>query len=158
MADRHSSEQMHPADTGPDYRDADDNPASIVACPDCGQMEWWTQEEMIDHGHCRAASGPCEICEDWSQAESDDLPYKVYSERGEYLSACRYPEDASEIIAGRGMHGMTIRYGHSPNKCVWVEGEEEAPASESRDFVAAVTWDCMISNTYKTAPSPDLTR
>jgi predicted RNA-binding Zn-ribbon protein involved in translation (DUF1610 family) len=53
---------MHPTDTGPEYRDEDDRPARLVLCPDCGQMEWWTEEECRDHGKCRATPGPCPVC------------------------------------------------------------------------------------------------
>lgn len=49
----------HPTTTGPDYRDADGNPARLVLCPDCGQMEWWTEAECNDHGKCRASNAPC---------------------------------------------------------------------------------------------------
>ena len=49
----------HPTTTGPDYRDADGNPARLVLCPDCGQMEWWTEPECNDHGRCRASNAPC---------------------------------------------------------------------------------------------------
>ena len=50
---------MHPDNTGPDTPDV-----RLVQCPECGQMEWWTEEECRDHGRCRATSGPCPVCED----------------------------------------------------------------------------------------------
>jgi hypothetical protein len=59
---------------------------------------------------------------------------KIYSKTGEYLAACRYPEDAAALVAARG-EGATIREGHSPKHTVWTEGKEEHPASESFDFV-----------------------
>lgn len=38
----------------------------LVRCPDCGQMEWWDESELSDHGHCRsrgqAALDDCEAC------------------------------------------------------------------------------------------------
>ena len=36
----------HPERTGPNDR--------LIHCPDCGQMEWWTEEETFDHGYCRS--------------------------------------------------------------------------------------------------------
>lgn len=39
--------RLHPPNAGPGY------PAHAVRCPDCGQMEWWTVEETVDHGRCR---------------------------------------------------------------------------------------------------------
>ena len=52
---------MHPI-TGPDYID-DDGPALLIQCPDCGQLEWWTQRETEDHGYCRtAAPYECPAC------------------------------------------------------------------------------------------------
>jgi len=54
----------HPMNTGPDYRDADGEPAVLVRCPDCGQIEWWAAEELRDHGLCRTRGGPCPECED----------------------------------------------------------------------------------------------
>ncbi|MHB9150771.1 MAG: HAL/PAL/TAL family ammonia-lyase [Thermoleophilia bacterium] len=53
--------QFHPLDTGPDYTDAEGRPAQLVCCPACGQMEWWTQGEVEDHGKCRAAAA-CKVC------------------------------------------------------------------------------------------------
>lgn len=52
----------HPTNTGPEYRDADGEPAQLVHCPDCGQTEWWTAEECRDHGICRAVGGICPVC------------------------------------------------------------------------------------------------
>jgi len=54
---------LHPTDTGPDYRDEDGSPPTLVKCPDCGQMEWWTEAEMMDHGRCRTGQYPC-ACDD----------------------------------------------------------------------------------------------
>lgn len=36
-----------------------DQDARLVRCPDCGQMEWWSEAELIDHGRCRAGLYPC---------------------------------------------------------------------------------------------------
>lgn len=57
----------HPTNTDPGYRYADGMPARIVRCPDCGQMEWSTEEECSDHGKCRARNAPCEVCEETQQ-------------------------------------------------------------------------------------------
>jgi histidine ammonia-lyase len=54
--------KAHPPDTGPDYTDAEGRPAQLVCCPACGQMEWWTQGEVEDHGKCRAAAESCKVC------------------------------------------------------------------------------------------------
>jgi len=50
---------MHPTDTGPGWVDSEGRPARMVRCPDCGQLEWWTEQECQDHGKCRAKGGPC---------------------------------------------------------------------------------------------------
>lgn len=34
----------------------------VVVCPDCGQLEIWTDEECRDHGQCRSAGGACPVC------------------------------------------------------------------------------------------------
>jgi predicted RNA-binding Zn-ribbon protein involved in translation (DUF1610 family) len=35
----------------------------VVRCPDCGQLELWTDQEVRDHGQCRsAAERPCPVC------------------------------------------------------------------------------------------------
>jgi len=52
---------QHPTDTGPDYRDENGQPARLIRCPECGQMEWWTEEENSDHGLCRASGKPCPV-------------------------------------------------------------------------------------------------
>ena len=36
----------HPDQTGPTDE--------LVQCPACGQMEWWGEEETVDHGYCRS--------------------------------------------------------------------------------------------------------
>ncbi len=36
--------------------------AELVRCPDCGQMELWTVEELQDHGQCRSVYDPCPAC------------------------------------------------------------------------------------------------
>lgn len=56
-------DERHPRNTGPDYRDDDGYPARVVVCPNCGQMEWWTEAECADHGLCRT-TGTCECTED----------------------------------------------------------------------------------------------
>lgn len=35
----------------------------LVRCPDCGQLEIWTDDELSDHGKCRASTDPCPVCE-----------------------------------------------------------------------------------------------
>ena len=34
----------------------------IVICPDCGQMEIWSEQECSDHGLCRRSGKPCPVC------------------------------------------------------------------------------------------------
>jgi len=53
---------MHPDDLT--FRDVEDGEAAIVVCPDCGQMEIWSIEERIDHGHCRASGATCPLCDE----------------------------------------------------------------------------------------------
>jgi len=36
--------------------------AQVVRCPDCGAMEIWCEAEINDHGLCRSAGRPCEVC------------------------------------------------------------------------------------------------
>lgn len=48
---------LHPATLFPGQ------PATrVVVCPDCGQLEAWTDEECRDHGQCRSAGGACPVC------------------------------------------------------------------------------------------------
>ena len=53
---------LHPETTGPDYADPYGDPAQLVSCPDCGQIEWWTGDELIAHGKCRVQDGDCPVC------------------------------------------------------------------------------------------------
>ena len=46
-----------------------DRDTEIVRCPDCGQMEVWTIDELADHGRCRSTDRPC-VCDE----TVDDLP------------------------------------------------------------------------------------
>ena len=39
--------------------------AVMVTCPDCGQLEVWSEQESNDHGLCRARGGAC-----WCEAGS----------------------------------------------------------------------------------------
>ena len=50
---------MHPTTTGPGWVDQDGNPARVICCPDCGQLEWWTDTECGDHGRCRTGRYAC---------------------------------------------------------------------------------------------------
>jgi len=34
----------------------------VVRCPDCGQMEIWSEQECSDHGLCRRSGKPCPVC------------------------------------------------------------------------------------------------
>jgi hypothetical protein len=51
---------MHPTNTNVATR----TDLRLIRCPDCGQMEWWTEEECADHGKCRASAAPCPVCPD----------------------------------------------------------------------------------------------
>jgi len=63
--------------------------------------------------------------------------WKVYSAEGEYVASVKYLEDAAALIVAHG-DGATIRHGHARrDQALWVEGNEEIPASESYDRVAA---------------------
>ena len=31
----------------------------LVRCEECGQMEWWTEAELRDHGWCRSRGREC---------------------------------------------------------------------------------------------------
>ncbi len=42
----------------------------LVRCPDCGQLEVWTEEESFDHGLCRSAGCACWCQEDGEQEET----------------------------------------------------------------------------------------
>ena len=39
-----------------------DEGSVIVLCPDCGQMETWSEAETSDHGKCRASREACPVC------------------------------------------------------------------------------------------------
>ena len=60
--------------------------------------------------------------------------YKVFNPSGEYVAACKHPEDAAALVALYGT-GSAIKYGHG--KAVWREGKEAIPAGESYDVVAS---------------------
>lgn len=63
-------------------------------------------------------------------------PYwKVFNPRGEYVAACKLPEDAAAIIAAYGP-GATLRAGHAKKETVWTEGVDGV-AGESYDAVGA---------------------
>jgi hypothetical protein len=64
--------------------------------------------------------------------------FKVYKDSGEYVAACKYPEDAAAIVASYG-DGATIRLGH--RRVIWQEGSETQPAGESYDYVYQVVMD-----------------
>ena len=42
--------------------------AVMVTCPDCGQLEVWSEQESNDHGLCRAKGGVC-WCEGFTVGE-----------------------------------------------------------------------------------------
>lgn len=55
------SPMAHPI-VGADYTD-DDGIAQLVQCPDCSQMEWWSANEVLDHGKCRTLPiDGCDAC------------------------------------------------------------------------------------------------
>lgn len=58
--------------------------------------------------------------------------YKIFNPEGEYVAACKYPEEAAALMTFLG-DGAEIRDGHT--KVVWTEGSELQPAAESYDFV-----------------------
>lgn len=51
-------ERLHPRDLRPGDPDV-----VLVRCPDCGQLEWWSEAELLDHSRCRSGSAPCPLCE-----------------------------------------------------------------------------------------------
>ena len=54
-----STVTRHPAETGPDYPDDYGIPARLIRSTDCGQLEWWSDDECSDHGRCRTGAAPC---------------------------------------------------------------------------------------------------
>jgi hypothetical protein len=66
--------------------------------------------------------------------------FKIFNPSGEYVAACKYPEDAAALVDLYGA-GSTIRDGHSKADVVWTEGKETQPASESYDFVGTTVED-----------------
>ena len=60
--------------------------------------------------------------------------YKVYSPDGEFIAACKYPEDAAAVVALQ--NSGTVRWRH--RKIIWREGKEECFASESYDGAAQI--------------------
>lgn len=63
--------------------------------------------------------------------------YKVFNPVGQYVAACKLPEDAAAIVASYG-DGAEIRVGHSVRDVVWREGQHDVSAGESYDYVALV--------------------
>ena len=63
--------------------------------------------------------------------------FKVFDKHGEYLAACKRPEEAAVLMAFLD-DGATIRDGHAVKDIVWHEGEEEQCAAESYDYVAKI--------------------
>jgi len=43
--------------------------AVVVRCPECGQLEIWSPDELDQHGKCRASTRPC-WCEEPANEES----------------------------------------------------------------------------------------
>ena len=58
--------------------------------------------------------------------------WKVYRD-GEYVAACKYPEDAAALVA---LSGGIVKLGHS--LIVWREGSEEIEAGDSYDRAASI--------------------
>lgn len=72
--------------------------------------------------------------------------FKVYLPDGEYVAACKYPEEAGAVVALRGLPGTTIRWGHSKSATLWTEGEDgDGEAGESFDVVARLCYDRQAS-------------
>ena len=69
--------------------------------------------------------------------------YKIYTASGEYVAACKHPNDAGAIINLYG-DGATIRNGHK--MIVWREGHEAQPAGDSYDFVAETVFDRLTTS------------
>lgn len=40
----------------------DDPALRVVRCPDCGQLEYWSEDETNDHGLCRTIGADCPVC------------------------------------------------------------------------------------------------
>jgi hypothetical protein len=58
--------------------------------------------------------------------------WKIYRD-GEYVAACKHPEDAAALVA---MSGGVVKLGHSV--IVWCEGSEEFEAGDSYDRAASI--------------------
>lgn len=61
--------------------------------------------------------------------------FKVYNPNGEYVAACKHPEDAAAIVALYG-GGKIYSHGHSKRSLVYTDGVDGV-AGESYDAVAA---------------------
>ena len=66
--------------------------------------------------------------------------FKVFDKHGEYLAACKRPEEAAVLMAFLD-DGATIRDGHAVKDIVWHEGKEDQSAAESYDYVAEIVED-----------------
>ena len=64
--------------------------------------------------------------------------WKVYSDDGEYLAACKYIMDAAAILGAHGIPGYTIRDGY--RRVVWKDG---------KDGVAGDSFDTVIDLVIK---------
>lgn len=62
--------------------------------------------------------------------------FKVYTADGEYVAACKYPEDGAAILAAYGA-GATIRDGHAKSDVVFTNGID-GDAGNSYDEVQTI--------------------
>ena len=51
--------------------------------------------------------------------------YKVYTPAGEYVAACKQPEDAAAVCSLHG-EGSTIRWQHGPVLYIWGPGSDNS--------------------------------
>jgi len=65
--------------------------------------------------------------------------FKVYR-AGEYVAACKYPEDAA-AIAGMGGEKVQVRYGHSAKAVLYDHTADNEMAGDSWDGTAMLMLD-----------------
>ena len=63
--------------------------------------------------------------------------WKVYSDDGVYLAACKYILDAAAILGAHGIPGYTIRDHH--RYIVWTDGEDGVAGDSFDDVVDVVS-------------------
>ncbi len=120
----------------------------IVRCPDCGQMEIWTEEETNDHGHCRATPSPC-WCEGlWLTTQEvahildlEESTVRKFARAGRFDGAVHFGRHSwmipTDSIAGVTKHATQGWKRGRPRKPKLAQNEEELAVVERMRSIQA---------------------